>query len=170
MLSAYEWSEPGLTFFGLYPETAGDQGNFLFKPGGPKPQQLSNASGFDADPSVSPDGKWLAYASTETGRFEVYVTTMAPSAAKKAVTNGGGVDPKWSRNGKEIFYVHSVTGELMSVELKTENGLDIGARRRIHPGPLKWGSVHSFSETPDGSRFLVWTFDPDRGDITVLLN
>ena len=52
----------------------------------------------------------------ETGRFEIYITTLAPSGTKKAVTNSGGVDTKWSRSGKELFYVNSVTGELMSVE------------------------------------------------------
>jgi len=112
----------------------------------------------------------VAYDSTETGRFEVYASALAPSAIKKAITNGGGVDAKWSKNGKELFYVNSVTGELMGVEVNTENGLEAGARRRIYAGPLKWGSVHTFAHAPDGNRFLVWTFDPDRGDITVLLN
>ena len=57
-------------------------------------------------PVASPDGKWLAYVSHETGRYEVYVTSLAaPGDAKWAVSTGGGITPRWSHRGDELFYL-----------------------------------------------------------------
>jgi len=171
VLAVYEWSDYGVTLFARYPESAIDQDVFLVDPEDREVRQLFNTSAFEADGSVSPDGQWLAYASTFTGRWEVYITSLVPSGNTKVVTNGGGVDPRWSRSGRELYYVHSVTGELMAVDVSTDAGvIGIGEPRRIYAGPLKWGSVHSFAPVPpDETRFLVWTHDPDPGDITVLL-
>ena len=70
-----------------------------------------------ADGALSPDGRWLGYVSHESGQYEIYVTTYPPSATKIPITTNGGADTRWSKNGKELFYVSSVTGELMSVDV-----------------------------------------------------
>jgi eukaryotic-like serine/threonine-protein kinase len=56
------------------------------------------------DPQISPDGKWLAYGSNETGRFEVYVQPFPAGGARWQVTSDGGDMPRWSKDGRELFY------------------------------------------------------------------
>src|SRR5262249_3817256 len=120
--------------------------------------------------AVSPDGRWLAYDSRDTTRFEVYLTTFPPTTSKWMVTTDGGGEPRWSKDGKELFYVSS-TGGLMSVEVRNGNPPEFGTHRRIHPGPLNWGfaSGHSFDIDPKQDRFLVDLLDV-QPEITVVLN
>jgi eukaryotic-like serine/threonine-protein kinase len=119
---------------------------------------------------VSPDGKWLAYDSRDTNRFEVYVTTFPPTNSKWMVTTNGGAEPRWSKDGKELFYVNS-SGSLMSVEVKVGNPPEFGVHRRIYGGRLDWGfeSAHSFDIDPKQDRFLVETLNVQY-EITVVLN
>ena len=70
------------------------------------PSPLVASPHAEYSPAVSPDGKWLAYVSDETGRYEVYVTSMAaPGEAKWAVSTSGGLTPRWSHRGDELFYL-----------------------------------------------------------------
>ncbi|HQX83684.1 MAG TPA: hypothetical protein PKW63_18095, partial [Vicinamibacterales bacterium] len=79
--------------------------------------------------AVSPNGKWLAYDARETARFEVFLTTFPPSVDKLPVTTEGGAEPKWSHDGKELFYVNSTTGALMSVPVTLTDPPTFGTRR-----------------------------------------
>ena len=121
--------------------------------------------------SVSPDGQWLAYDARETARFEVFLTTFPPSAGKLPVTTEGGAEAKWSRDGKELFYVSSATGALMSVPVTPGDPPTFGTHRQVHPGPLDWGwnSSHSFDLDPTTGRVLMEVVD-SRGELTVLLH
>ena len=65
---------------------------------------LVGTNAFEAYPSFSPDGRWLAYSSNETGRFEVYVRRFPDDGKPVRVTNGGGRVPRWLPNGREILY------------------------------------------------------------------
>ena len=76
---------------------------------------------------ISPDGKWIAYISDESGRDEVYVRSFPASGSKWPVSNGGGTYPRWRRDGKELFFV-SPGGALMAVPVRpAPQGLDFGA-------------------------------------------
>jgi Tol biopolymer transport system component len=121
--------------------------------------------------SVSPDGKWLAYDARESARFEVFVTSFPPSASKLGVTTEGGAEAKWSQDGKELFYVSSASGALMSVPVTQGDPPVFGTHRQVHPGPLDWGwnSSHSFDLHPTSGRVLLEVLD-STGDLTVLLN
>ena len=70
---------------------------------------------------VSPDSRWLAYASDESGRYEIYVQSFpdAGTGGKTTISSGGGTQPRWSRNGRELFYLRS-DGTLMAVAVKTQ--------------------------------------------------
>ena len=59
----------------------------------------------ESNGQISPDGKWVAYASNESGDWEVYVTTFPTAAGKWQVSRGGGTEPRWRGDGKEIFYI-----------------------------------------------------------------
>ena len=74
----------------------------------------------ERQPSLSPDGRWLAYVSNETGSFEIYVVPF-PNAGdvKWAVSTSGGEEPVWSHSGRELFYRNGL-GEMVAVPVETE--------------------------------------------------
>jgi eukaryotic-like serine/threonine-protein kinase len=74
----------------------------------------------------SPDGKWVAYASNESGRWEVYVTSFPEAKGKWQVSNGGGDEPRWRADGKELFYL-AADAKLMAAPVQTGQGFNAGA-------------------------------------------
>ncbi len=82
----------------------------------------------DTAPAFSPDGRWLAYCSNESGRYEVYVEPFGRTGENVRISSEGGGQPKWRRDGKELFYL-APNGKLMSVEIRP--GPDVGV-----PKPL----------------------------------
>ncbi|HET9372340.1 MAG TPA: hypothetical protein VFO19_18890, partial [Vicinamibacterales bacterium] len=120
---------------------------------------------------ISPDGRWLAYDARETSRFEIYVTTMPPSAGKWMATTQGGAEPRWSKDGKQLFYISSVTGALMAMDVSIAGTPAFGLPRRVHPGPIDWGwfSSHTYDVDPKTGRLLI-TVANQPGELTVLLN
>src|SRR5262249_24369938 len=66
---------------------------------------------------LSPDGRWIAYASNESGRYEVYVQTFPEPGGKWQVSVAGGTQPRWARNGRELFYIAS-DSRLMAVPIR----------------------------------------------------
>ena len=68
---------------------------------------------------LSPDGQWLAYASDESGRFEVFVRSFPTPGRQLPISGGGGMQPEWRRDGKELFYI-SAEGKVMVVDVNTE--------------------------------------------------
>jgi Tol biopolymer transport system component len=124
----------------------------------------------EADGAVSPDGRWLAYESNETGRWEVYVTTFPPSGTKLSVTTERGVDSLWSSDGSKIFYANPVTGDLWSVDVKPGNPPEFRAHRRIYAGSLDYSSAHSFSIDTKLQRVLVQSPPSPKVEIGILLN
>jgi Tol biopolymer transport system component len=107
--------------------------------------------------SISPNGRWLAYDARESSRFEVFVTTYPPSATKIPVTTEGGAEAKWSKDGKQLFFVSSTTGALMMVPVTPGDPPTFGVPREIYPGPLDWGwnSSHSFDLDHKTGRIVV---------------
>ena len=105
----------------------------------------------------SPNGRWLAYASNQSGEEEVYVRPFPPGAGISRVSAGGGTQPRWSRDGKELFYV-APGGKLMAVEVTTGEKFEAGTPRALFQMrlALDWDFNH-YSVTADGQRFLVTT-------------
>jgi hypothetical protein len=124
----------------------------------------------DVDGTVSPDGKWLAYTSNETGRWELYLTSFPPSSTKLPITREGGCDPVWSVDGTTLYYTRPSTAALMSVPVTRGNPPTFGAPRRIYPGPLEYPSAHSIDVDPKGERLIVAPSFAVQGDLTVLVN
>jgi eukaryotic-like serine/threonine-protein kinase len=81
-------------------------------------------------PRLSPDGRWLAYYSNESGGFEVYVQTFPKPGGKWEVSTGGGVYPQWSRDGKELFYV-ALDGKLMAASVQGGSALEVGTPKAL---------------------------------------
>lgn len=108
----------------------------------------------------SPDGRWIAYRSLESGKEEIFITPFPGGGAKWQVSIGGGTQPRWSRDGKQLFYV-STNNELMAVDVDGR-GPRFEAKTprilfRVNPviGPRQ--GFHSYDVAPDGRRFLVNT-------------
>jgi eukaryotic-like serine/threonine-protein kinase len=97
----------------------------------------------------SPDGRWVAYDSNESGIFEAYIQSVDRPGARWKVSSGGGVNPEWGAGGEELFFV-SAGPRLMSVPLRTTPSFQPGPAR-----PLFRMSSAFYSVMPDGSRFLV---------------
>ena len=108
----------------------------------------------------SPDAKFVAYSSSETGNWEVYVSPFPSFASKWQVSRGGGEEPRWRSDGKELFYL-APNGMLMAAEVKTTVGFEAGspsALFRTHPRqPISAMDFFSYDVTADGQRFLVNT-------------
>jgi hypothetical protein len=90
-----------------------------------------NSPAGDFTPTFSPDGRWLAYTSRESGRDQVYVRPFPPQASGAVwqVSSDGGNEPVWSRSGRELFYREA--GWLVAAELRTTPSFGIIARRRL---------------------------------------
>jgi len=124
------------------------------KTGEPVPVATTPAN--EEDPQFSPDGRFVAYKSAESGRYEVYVAAFPPTGAKWQVSQEGGVEPRFSRDGKELFYFDR-KNRLTAVEIKTAgSAFETGATKILFPfhgaGPYR-----RYDVTPDGKRFLVTT-------------
>jgi Tol biopolymer transport system component len=128
----------------------------------------------EADAAVSPDGRWLAYASEESGVYEVYVRPFPDAAsARWQVSAAGGTDPVWSRNGRELFYL-SAQNEMTSVAVAPGAGFSFSPPKRLFSTapytPIP--PVPSFDVSPDGKRFLLLreTTPTDRNELIVVQN
>jgi len=107
----------------------------------------------------SPDGKWVAYDSNESGRYEIYVRAFSPgqpgTGGKWPVSTGGGQDPRWRRDGKELFYL-APDRKLMAVEVKTGSGFEAGIPRPLFQTPVFTAAYAGrYAVTADGQRFLI---------------
>ena len=126
-----------------------------WKPGEPKP--FVNSAFSEETPAFSPDGRWLAYESNESGSFEVYVRPFPGPGGKWQVSTGGGVLPKWSRNGKELFY-RTVDSKIMAVTYTASGESFHGDKPQLWSmGQFIDRGVgnYSFDLHPDGKRFAV---------------
>jgi eukaryotic-like serine/threonine-protein kinase len=108
--------------------------------------------------AISPNSKWLAYTSNETGHNEVYVVPLAGGPGKWQVSSAGGFGPRWSGKGDEISYI-SPDGDLMLASIKpTNNSLIIGnVTKLFHVGQNSAFNIFRYDFAPDGKRFLVMT-------------
>jgi Tol biopolymer transport system component len=125
----------------------------------------------------SPNGRWLAYMSNETGRDEVYVQPFSVSGPRgtKQISVGGGTEPLWGPDGRELFYRNGDKMMAVAIEAESEPELSVGTPRllfegRFLPGP-NWAR-RNYDISPDGQRFLMIQREQDLvpTEIIVILN
>src|SRR5262249_28465896 len=105
----------------------------------------------------SPDGHWLAYVSDETGSDEVYLAPFPGGGAKSQVSQGGGVEPMWNRDGNSLFYL-APGGKLMEASVKAKgSAVEIGVSHQLFQTPLlvSHPSTRTYTVASNGERFLV---------------
>jgi hypothetical protein len=106
-------------------------------------------------PAISPDGRWLAYTSNESGTNEVYVRPFpATSGGRWQVSNGGGAQPVWSRDGRELYFVDG-PGNLVAAGVRTSPGFEVGELRRLFDASgFTLDAFHqAYDVLPDGRGF-----------------
>jgi Tol biopolymer transport system component len=125
----------------------------LFGDRRPIPQLLSPF--LKAWPEFSPDGKWLAYASEETGRLEIYVMPFPGPGGKYQVSTGGGDNPKWSSDGRQLFFSNDI-GEILAADVRESGAaLQLGTPREVLKAPMVGGPEVPFAVSADGKRLLL---------------
>jgi hypothetical protein len=122
---------------------------------GAKPVPIIQSPITDVEPQLSPDARWIAYASTETATYDVFVQPYPPTGAKWQVSTGGGRQPMWRRDGRELYFVTS-DGRLYAVEVHAGPTFEFSTPRPLFTMPANTISVrNSYVPTRDGQRFLV---------------
>jgi Tol biopolymer transport system component len=122
---------------------------------GATPQQLL-AGPFDySAPSLSPDGKWLTYTTTESGRPEVYVRSYPGPGGRWQVSLGGGNEPIWSRAGNEIFY--RAGDAMMAAAVRTQPSFEVTSRTKLFTGEYDAPNPgdQAYAVAPDGKSFFM---------------
>src|SRR5438128_1316774 len=138
-----------------------------------KPELFLQTDYADLYGRFSPDGRWITYVSNESGKREVYVRSFPAAGGKWQISNGGGAQPHWRRDGKELFYL-SPDKKLMAVEVNGSSGtFEAGIPKALFD--LRIISTNGFSDydvTADGQRFLVNTLveQTARAPVTVVMN
>ncbi|MGO9255908.1 MAG: protein kinase domain-containing protein [Bryobacteraceae bacterium] len=99
-------------------------------------------------PDLSPDGHWVAYSADDTGRQEIYVTAYSDAGPKVTISADGGTLPRWSRNGRELFYRSG--NKMMAVEVQT-----VPTFRAGRPKVLFEAAYRGYDVSADGHRFLM---------------
>ena len=127
----------------------------------------------------SPDGRWVVYASNQSGRFEIYAQRFPESGGTRQLSTEGGVQPRWRRDGRELFYI-APDGSLMAVPITISpdgqtltSGAAVGLfDSQIAGGITPAGNKHQYAVAPDGQRFLInqMTDNGMGAPITVAIN
>jgi Tol biopolymer transport system component len=150
---------------------------FLQTPSNETQGQFSPGS--EGAPAGAP--RWVAYSSDESGAWQIYVQPFPGGTSgrggKFQVSTGGGLQPRWRADGKELFYI-APDGKLMAVEVKMSPRFETGIPKALFTTRISGGttSVHVFryAVAPDGKRFLINTMpqtdEPNASPITVVLN
>ena len=161
---AASWSPDGQTL--AFVESRPDTGNDIWVlpvQGDRRPRAIIQTRFGEAYPDFSPDGRWLAYASDESGRSEAYVQPYPGPGPPQQVSTDGGIGPAWSRDGRELFYTtnqsfggQATLTKMMVVPVSLRPTFTAGTPRMLFQG--RYGAtagIRAYDVTPDGRRFLM---------------
>jgi serine/threonine-protein kinase len=113
---------------------------------------------------ISPNGRWMAYVSNDSGRFEVYVRPYPGAGNRVQVSIDGGTEVAWARNGRELFYWNQQ--KLIAAQIQTEPVLELGNRAVLFEGPFVRSvpGIPNYDVSPDGTRFLMLKPSEETGE------
>jgi eukaryotic-like serine/threonine-protein kinase len=149
------WSADGrfvlYTFEGAFPRTADIWALPLF--GDRKPFPVAQTEALESLGTFSPDGRWIAYMTDETGQFNVYVQPFLRAGGKYRISPNGGRNPHWRADGKELFYLDA-SGAMTAVPIDASDAFAAGLPQRLFATGA-FSTQQMYSVTKDGQRFLV---------------
>ena len=133
-----------------------------------KPLKIISTPYFDTDPVVSPDGRWIAYDNNATARSEVYVSRFPAGTGRWQVSSQGGIVPRWSRDGKELFFV-APDRTIMRVPVSASSeSFEFGVPTALFRSSAASAPVYAYQLAPDGKRFLINSMG-DQNSLPVVL-
>jgi Tol biopolymer transport system component len=162
----YSWSDDGrFVAYHTLAATGGQTGQNLWaapSTGDGKLAVILQTQFNERFPRFSPDGRWLAYASTESGRAEIYVTSFPVGRGKWQVSAAGGDWPRWRRDGRELFYLAPDNTVMSAVVEGRGAAFDVGVITplfKAQPRPLTLGTFreYEYDVSANGQRFLINT-------------
>jgi serine/threonine-protein kinase len=142
-----------LAFVEFHPDT--DLDIFLLDMGSHRVTPFLNSRAMEWYPEFSPDGRWIAYASDESGRFQVYLRPFPGPGAKWQISVEGGDEPLWERNERQLFYRWG--DQFWVVDVRTDGGFSPSKPRLLFKAPGFGGGtpVRGWDISLDGQRFLI---------------
>jgi Tol biopolymer transport system component len=153
LTAATDWSRDGrFVIFQTPDPTTGFHIWVLPLSGDRKPYPFLQSQSNEVLGKLSPDGRWLAYQSNETGSSEIYVQAFPGKEGKWPVSVKGGTFPIWSRDGKELFYI-AADNQLMAVDVKSGARFEHGVSKPLFEARM--GAQSGVDVSPDGKRFLL---------------
>jgi serine/threonine-protein kinase len=162
------WTPSGdtLVFWRQSPETRGD---ILYVSRGGGEQVFAGTGANESHPTLSPDGHWLAYVSDEAGRREVFVRPFPAGAGRWQVSAEGGVEPRWSRHGREIIYRKA--DMFLAVPVEARPTFSTGRPDTLFVGPYEFSGTRTlYDVTADGNELVVVGAADATRQLTVRLN
>ena len=156
------------------PTAPGGTGVWMMRLDGDRaPRPLFSEPAGELDAQISPDGRWVAYQAPISARQEIYVTPFPGPGARHQISTGGGTEPLWSRDGRELFFQSGT--QLMGVTVAPGAAFSASAPRLVHEGRY-FKTINgntSWSIEPEGKRFLrIQNVEPERAatQIELVLN
>jgi hypothetical protein len=142
-------------------EKGGNNGRFHGGDGASGREYLASDA-YEMQIKLSPDGRWVAYASDETGQFEIYIREYPGGGGKHRVSDSGGIAPTWSGNGRELFFQSEDGRRVLTASVDTVGGLTVGTPQLLFEGPFRrsFDVGQSYDVTADAQRFLMMRVDP----------
>jgi Tol biopolymer transport system component len=126
--------------------------------GDQKPFPFLQSSFRHVESRLSPDGRWLAFTTNESGTYQIVVQPFPdPSGGKWQITAAGGIEPQWRRDGGELFYL-GLDGKLMAVPIKSDPSFEAGQPEPLFQTPLAIPAIpgnRRYDVSADGQRFLI---------------
>jgi len=171
------WSSDGRLLFynSVHPQTGGDVWALPLV-GKREPYPVIRTVADEHYGTPSPDGRWLAYISNETGAYEVYVEAFPATGFKRQISTLGGFEPHWRLDGKELFY-RAPNQTLMAVEVKSKPAtLEFSPPKALFATRIQWMEIqavaHHYAAAPHGQRFLMMSATDEAlaSPVTVVLN
>ncbi len=170
------WSSDGrhvlFTLLGYSEPPTGSDILVASREGGEEPTVYLRTAFNEDGAEFSPDGRWVAYSSDESGRQEVYAAPFPQPTGKWQISTGGGTQPRWRKDGKEIYYLSS-DNKVVAVKVSAgKSGLEIGEATPLFQAQINPGAWESYDPSADGQRFLINTGSAQKvlSPITLVLN
>jgi len=166
-LTPLSWSPGGVLAFA-------DRGAIWVMPRNGEPRAFASSQFNESAPAFSPDGRWLAYVSDESGRYEVYVRPFPGPGEKYPVSTGGGLEPAWSRNSRELFFRNG--DQMLAVQVGTGASFSASRPKVLFTGRFaraRTADRINYDVSPDGEHFVMLNSgEEDRAvtQVSVLLN